>query len=98
MPSAYSLLTALSVLPIGTFTIQRIWLVFINQLKRRFWTRSIMHPWHPVLMQDRHKVELPDRYNLVDHFVDRHIREGRGHEIAIISGQRRLTYAEIAEQ
>lgn len=44
------------------------------------------------------KLQLPDGYNLVDHFVDRHIREGRSQKTAIISGERRLTYAEIAEQ
>jgi benzoate-CoA ligase len=43
------------------------------------------------------KFELPDRYNLVDHFVDRHIREDRGQKTAILSGHRRLTYSEIAE-
>jgi benzoate-CoA ligase family protein len=43
-------------------------------------------------------VQLPERYNLVDHFVDRHIREDRGDRIAIITGRRRLTYREIAEQ
>jgi benzoate-CoA ligase family protein len=42
--------------------------------------------------------EIPDQYNLVDHFVERHIREGRGDKTAIISGDRRLTYGEIAEQ
>lgn len=41
---------------------------------------------------------LPDRYNLVDHFVDRHIREGRAERTAIITGVRQLTYREIAEQ
>jgi benzoate-CoA ligase family protein len=44
------------------------------------------------------KIELPDQYNLVDHFVDRHIREGRGDKTAIIGGDRRLTYREVAEQ
>jgi benzoate-CoA ligase family protein len=44
------------------------------------------------------KLEIPDRHNLVDHFVDRHIREGGGQKTAIVSGDRRLTYAEIAEQ
>jgi len=43
-------------------------------------------------------LELPERYNLVDHFVDRHIREGRCDKTAIISGNQRITYAEIAEQ
>ena len=44
------------------------------------------------------KLELPDRYNLVDHFVDRHIREGRGDKTAIISGDRWITYRELTEQ
>jgi benzoate-CoA ligase family protein len=40
----------------------------------------------------------PNLYNVVDHFVDCHIREGRGEKTAIISGDKRVTYAEIAEQ
>jgi benzoate-CoA ligase len=62
-------------------------------------------------MQAPAMVELPDRYNLVDHFVDRHLREHRGDKTAIISaqfahdglgapgalsGDRRLTYSDIA--
>lgn len=42
--------------------------------------------------------QLPDRYNLVDHFVDRHIREGRGEKTAIICGDSRVSYGEIARQ
>jgi benzoate-CoA ligase family protein len=44
------------------------------------------------------RLELPDRYNLVDHFVDRHVREGRGEKTAILGGGSRLTYRETAEQ
>src|SRR5580704_2441848 len=44
------------------------------------------------------RIELPDQYNLVDHFVDRHVREGRGDKTAMICGDRCLTYAQIAEQ
>ena len=44
------------------------------------------------------RIEIPNRYNLVDHFVDRHLREGRGSKIAIISGGTRLTYSEVAMQ
>src|SRR6266852_2399109 len=44
------------------------------------------------------RLELPDRYNLVDHFVDRHIRKGRGDKTAIVSAGRRSTYGEVAEQ
>ena len=44
------------------------------------------------------RIEIPNRYNLVDHFVDRHLREGRGDKTAIISGDTRLTYSEVAAQ
>ena len=42
--------------------------------------------------------DLPEQYNLVDHFVERHVREGRGDRTAIISGDQRVSYAAIAEQ
>ena len=41
---------------------------------------------------------VPERYNVVDHFLDRHIREGRGEKPAIVCGPRKLTYTQIAEQ
>ena len=34
--------------------------------------------------------------HLVDHFIDRHLREGRNDKTAVICGDRRLTYADIA--
>ena len=49
-------------------------------------------------MHTLERIELADRYNLVDHFVDRHLREGRGDKTAVICGERRLTYADIAAQ
>src|SRR5690349_9316339 len=42
------------------------------------------------------RIELPERYNLVDHFVDRHIREGRGDKTAVICDGSKLTYGQIA--
>src|SRR5580698_7236623 len=44
-------------------------------------------------------IHIPDGYNLVDHFVDRHLREGRGAKVAIanVDGST-LTYAQVAEQ
>jgi len=42
--------------------------------------------------------QVPDQFNLVGHFVDRHVREGRGEKVAIISANRRLTYSEVAEE
>jgi benzoate-CoA ligase family protein len=44
------------------------------------------------------RIQLPEQYNLVDHFVDRHLREGRGEKIAIVGEGRTLTYAQVAEQ
>src|SRR4029077_8072784 len=41
---------------------------------------------------------LPERYNLVDHFVDRHLREGRSEKTAIICDGLTLTYQQVAEQ
>src|SRR5579862_7684536 len=41
---------------------------------------------------------MRDRFNLADYFVDRHLLEGRGDKIAIRCQDRRLTYAQIAEQ
>lgn len=49
-------------------------------------------------MHELTRLELPDRYNLVDHFVDRHLREGRASHTAIICDDRRFTYAEVAAQ
>ncbi len=37
-----------------------------------------------------------DSYNLVDDFVDRNLREGRGDKTAILFGSRSITYAEVA--
>lgn len=42
--------------------------------------------------------QLPDQYNLVDHFMDRHVREGRAEKVAIVCEDRRLTYAEVRGQ
>src|SRR5580700_4576903 len=42
-------------------------------------------------------INLPEKFNVADHFVDRHVREGRGGKTAIICGDRKFTYSEIAE-
>ena len=41
---------------------------------------------------------FPDTYNLADHFVDRHLREGRGDKVAIVSGESRITFRELSER
>src|ERR1700674_5829704 len=43
-------------------------------------------------------IELPEKFNVADHFIDRHIREGRGTRTAIVCNDERRTYAEIFEQ
>jgi benzoate-CoA ligase family protein len=41
---------------------------------------------------------MPDVYNLVDDFLDRHIREDRGSKTAIICEQQTLTYSDVARR
>jgi benzoate-CoA ligase len=41
---------------------------------------------------------LPATFNAATHFVDRHLREGRGGRVAIECGDERVTYAELAER
>ena len=41
---------------------------------------------------------MPERFNLAEHLVDRHLREGRADKTAIVCEGRSLTYAELAEQ
>jgi 4-hydroxybenzoate-CoA ligase len=40
-------------------------------------------------------LHLPEQFNAADYFVDRNIRENRGHRTAVICEDRRLTYADI---
>src|SRR5256714_14156876 len=43
-------------------------------------------------------VSLPDRFNIADYLVDRHVREGRGGRIAILCGDESITYAQVADR
>ncbi len=43
------------------------------------------------------RIEIPDQYNAATDFVDRHIAEGRGDKLALIAGDRRLTYRQVQE-
>jgi benzoate-CoA ligase family protein len=42
--------------------------------------------------------ELPPEFNAATHFVDRHVREGRGHKIAIECGDKQVTYDQLLER
>ena len=44
------------------------------------------------------KMDLPTTYNCVSTFLDRHIEEGRGQNIAIRSGEDIITYAQTQEK
>ena len=43
-------------------------------------------------------VSVPDRFNIADYLVDRHLREGRGGRTAILCGDDAVTYAQVAER
>src|SRR5437868_1416493 len=43
-------------------------------------------------------VSVPDRFNIADYLVDRHLREGRGGRTAIICGDEPITYAQVADR
>jgi benzoate-CoA ligase len=43
-------------------------------------------------------MEVPDTFNAADHFVDRHIRDGRGGHVAIECGDARVTYTQLADR
>ncbi|MDQ6708955.1 MAG: benzoate-CoA ligase family protein [Candidatus Dormibacteraeota bacterium] len=44
------------------------------------------------------EVAVPERFNLADYLVDRHVREGRGKQVAILCGDESVTYAEVSER
>jgi benzoate-CoA ligase len=41
---------------------------------------------------------IPETFNVATHFVDRHVREGRGAAVAIECGDERVTYAQLLER
>ncbi len=41
---------------------------------------------------------IPDAFNAATYFVDRHVIEGRGADLAIECGAERVTYAQLAER
>ena len=43
-------------------------------------------------------VSVPDRFNIADYLVDRHVREGRGGRTAILYGDESVTYGQVAER
>jgi len=43
-------------------------------------------------------VVVPERFNLADYLVDRHLREGRGDSVAILYQDQSITYAQVCER
>src|SRR5258708_11819630 len=43
-------------------------------------------------------VNVPDRFNIAGYLVDRHVREGRGGQTAILCGDESVSYAQVAER
>src|SRR5437588_2398715 len=43
-------------------------------------------------------VDVPERFNIADYLVDRHVREGRGSRTAILCGDESVTYGQVAER
>src|SRR5712691_6750235 len=43
-------------------------------------------------------VNVPDRFNIADYLVDRHVREGRGGRTAILCGDESVTYGQVADR
>ena len=41
---------------------------------------------------------IPETFNVATHFVDRHVREGRGAAVAIECGDERVSYAQLLER
>ncbi len=50
--------------------------------------------WPEYLVPDEFK-DLPEELNLADHFLDRHVREGRGDTVAIKFMDQAITYAQL---
>ena len=45
-----------------------------------------------------HSVRLPDRFNVAEPFIDRHVGEGRGAKVAVRTLSEEVTYGELAER
>ncbi len=53
--------------------------------------------WPEYIIPDEFKDDLPEKMNLADYFLDRHIREGRGDNVAIKFMDQTYTYAQLQE-
>lgn len=49
-------------------------------------------------LDEHFRPEFPERFNLADYFLDDRVREGKGGDVAIIAGDRSLTYGDVQAQ
>jgi benzoate-CoA ligase len=42
-------------------------------------------------------MDLPEQFNAAEYFVDRHLEEGHGDQVAVLYGEEQLTYRQISE-
>ena len=54
--------------------------------------------WMPDLRLEEAGLAYPERLNAATEYVDRHVAEGRGDRIALLTDSERWTYAELAER
>jgi len=40
-------------------------------------------------------LQVPEKFNMAVHAIDRHVREGRGKNVAIYDGEKKITYADL---
>lgn len=45
----------------------------------------------------RASMDLPEQFNVAEYFVDRHLEEGHEDQVAVLYGQKQLTYRQISE-
>lgn len=53
--------------------------------------------YRPELASDHPKCQFPDRLNITEEVLDRHIHEGRGEKAAVLYEEKKFTYKEIYE-
>ncbi|HEC31511.1 MAG TPA: AMP-dependent synthetase, partial [Deltaproteobacteria bacterium] len=53
--------------------------------------------WPEYIIPDEFKDDLPEKVNLADYFLDRHVREGEGDNVAIKFMDQTYTYAQLQD-
>lgn len=59
------------------------------------YTINLAQPDMPEYTNPLPELQFPERLNIADYLIDRHIREGRGDKVAILYGDEKITYTEL---